>query len=260
MGTFVAACVFALFGQSLTEAKSWGNYQLGDVVKGISATHLGWNRLRGHYERLWPGSIATEYLQRTTDSKRFDLLCSIAQIRGRQTSDLPGPQDVVIHLRLGDVADRSRLDAESLWQRGSGAPGHYVKSMSYYEQLANGLPQNTSNVYLVGWNHHGVGGSHETSNRYRDHVLNFFTRKGFHVASRWEKSPDDDSIFMVHAATFIYGGGGFSRLVGECVRRFNGTTPVQWRGAWKKKFVCHRNCADWLNSDPATVQLKSGPA
>lgn len=241
-----------------TKGHSWGGYQLGDVVKGISASHLGWNRLRKRYERLWPESIATEYLKRTTDSKRFDILCSIARNRGRQAKDLPGPFDVVVHLRLGDVADRSRQTAASLWQRGSGSPGYYVKGAEYYEKITKGLPKNATNIYLVGWNHHGSSGNHVTSNRYREYVLRFFESKGYNVVSRWENSPDDDFIFMVHAATFVYGGGGFSRIIGECVRRFNATLPAQWQGQWKKTFSCHRNCVDDLIPDPTSPQLVSG--
>jgi hypothetical protein len=251
--------LMTLSGLFLTaKAHSWGGYQLGDVVKGISASHLGWYRLRKRYERIWPESIATEYLKRTTDSKRFDILCSIARSRGRKAKDLPGPHDVVVHLRLGDVADRSRQTAASLWQRGSGSPGYYIKGAAYYDKIAMDLHKNVSKVFLVGWNHHGSYGNHETSNRYRDYVLNFFESKGYKVVSRWENSPDDDFIFMVHAATFVYGGGGFSRIIGECVRRFNATLPVPWQGQWKKAFSCHKNCDEDLESAPARSQLVSG--
>ena len=186
MGVLITAKLLGiLVGQALTtKGHSWGGYQLGDVVKGISASHMGWYRLTKRYERNWPESIATEYLKRTTDSKRFDILCSIARNRDRQTKDLPGPFDVVVHLRLGDVADRSRQTAASLWQRGSGSPGYYVKGAEYYEKNAKGLPRNATNIYLVGWNHHGSSGNHVTSNRYREYVLSFFESKGYNVVSR----------------------------------------------------------------------------
>ena len=49
---------------------------------------------------------------------------------------------------------------------------------------------------------------------------------GYNVTHRWNHTPDEDLVYMSHARTFVYSGGGFSRIVGECVHRLGGATPI----------------------------------
>ena len=51
---------------------------------------------------------------------------------------------------------------------------------------------------------------------------------GFNVTHRWNHTPDEDLVYMSHAQAFVYSGGGFSRIVGECVHRLGGTTPISF--------------------------------
>jgi hypothetical protein len=203
----------------------WGGYRLGDVVKGYCAAHRkgGWNAVDAHYHTQWPSSIAAEYLHRTHKRHQYDTLCDIVHERQPTDASLP-PNEAVLHIRVGDVLHH----AQSYWEHGSGGSWKYVKNRHYYERALAALPPNVRNITIVGWDHHG--GNHMESERYRTLLQEFLETNGYHVKHRREHLPDDDFVFMAHAPFFIYGGGGFSRLVGECVHKLGGITPIQWEG------------------------------
>ena len=208
---------------------SWSKYRLADVVKGYCAAHEGgWSAIQHQYQTSWPNSIAAQYLSRTHQPEQFGTLCDIVKQHGPKLT-LPSKQEVIVHLRLGDVMGgiyNGKHTVESLFQHGGtfvfrGVARHYVKGKSYYERAIAALPSNIRNVTLVGWDGHG--GHRERSEQYRMQVAKLFVQHGFHVEHRRHHLPDDDFTYMSrHAAYFILGGGMYSDFVGECVRRFGG--------------------------------------
>mmetsp|Transcript_94328 Transcript_94328/g.270170 ORF Transcript_94328/g.270170 Transcript_94328/m.270170 type:complete len:140 (+) Transcript_94328:871-1290(+) len=74
--------------------------------------------------------------------------------------------------------------------------------------------------------HHSSQRTHHGSVVYKNHVDAFFKSRGYNVTHRWNHTPDEDLVYMGHARTFVYSGGGFSQVVGECVHRLGGTTPI----------------------------------
>jgi hypothetical protein len=196
----------------------WGGYRLCDVVKG----YIG----GGNYPKKWPLSIATEYIHLTHNTNQYHILCDIVQRRGHNHS-IPRPNDAVVHLRLGDVLQGQ--DAQISWEQGDQGEWKYVKNRSYYEHAIAALPPHVRNVTIVSWVHH-ESSDYTISVQYRNIVSKFFQNNGYHVSLRRGHIPDDDFIFMAHAQHFIYGGGGYSRLIGECVHRYGGITPISWEG------------------------------
>ena len=74
--------------------------------------------------------------------------------------------------------------------------------------------------------HHSSQRTHQGSVVYKNHVDDFFRSRGYNVTHRWNHTPDEDLVYMSHAQTFVYSGGGFSLLVGECVVRLGGVRLI----------------------------------
>lgn len=224
----------------------WVDYRLGDTVNGYMATQtarkVGWDHIE---HQAIPGSIAAEYLNHTHKPNRFDVLCEIVRKRGEIHHDnrkaLPNPADIVVHLRLGDTTDMlSAVSINKIWnaQTYQSVNEHkeYVFGRAYYEVAVDGLRRKAQNVTIVGWHHHGSLRNnqadkgvprierlnHSGSLIYRNFLIEWLEDQGFLVSHRWENEPDDDFVYMSHAQHFVYGGGGFSHMAGECVKRLGG--------------------------------------
>ena len=232
------------------EEADWGNYRLTDVENFVylGAQNYSMAQVAREYRRKWPSSIATEYLGRVPhahgispsfQNERDNVMCQIARERGMMQEvgpAVPSPDTLVVHLRVGDVTDveaggRAATSGAALFEHGTA----YVKARSYYECVVAQLPPTIHNVTILGWSHHLNGGltsggelrhkqRPKNTNEYRALVSNWFSQQGFRVSHRWEHTPDEDFIYMTHAQHFIYGGGGFSDLIGKCIHRFGGTT------------------------------------
>mmetsp|Transcript_107749 Transcript_107749/g.313630 ORF Transcript_107749/g.313630 Transcript_107749/m.313630 type:complete len:183 (+) Transcript_107749:240-788(+) len=160
-------------------------------------------------------------------------LCGIVQKRGSEHPELlPQQDEVVLHLRLGDTVHNS----SSTWAGEAGGKHHYDFGKKHYEDVIGKLqklPEASRNLTVVGWTHHGGG---LESDLYRALVADFFEQRGYRVTRRFEHLPDEDFIYLSHAAYFVVGGGGYSRRAAECVKRLGGTNVVSWEGHEDKAF------------------------
>jgi hypothetical protein len=195
------------------------DYRLGDVVSGYLLSKHGCTALKYDYSTKYPCSIATKYLRQTCMPQNWDALCAIAHRE-------PGARDdrgkTVLHLRLGDVAERSEIKA--LWaakwpctQRDC----EYVRPKSYY--VSNILPglvaANVSSVVVVGSSAHCArpAGCHSTNSIwYRNKLVSLLQHRGYRVDLRWNHDADDDFVTMASARLFVPGGGGFSAAAARC--------------------------------------------
>ena len=90
------------------------------------------------------------------------------------------------------------------------------------EHAIAALPPHVRNVTIVSWVHHRSS-DYTISVQYRNIVSKFFQNNGYYVSHRRARR-------RAHAQYFIDGGGGYSRLIGECVHRYGGITPISWEG------------------------------
>lgn len=172
------------------------------------------------------------------------------------SSLLPRPGDIVVHLRLGDVLDRQMLweETEDAFNYGlSIVPSQirnmlnvnttagwwsYAKSKCYYEMLFKKLkeaktvaakqPQppedeDEKRVIIVGSVIHNLSSAaNNISFQYTKLVQQFFVDHGYEVIMRMDGLPDNDMVWMSHAAVFVAAGGRFSEVASECVKYFGG--------------------------------------
>ena len=112
-------------------------------------------------------------------------------------SKKPPNDTVVVHLRLGDVADRSR-NGSALFESGGGWPPEWrmVKGRRYYMDAVARLPPSVKRALLVGSVAHSDLHDHTGSESYREVVAHFFEGRGYAVQTRWDSGqPDADFVF-----------------------------------------------------------------
>ena len=132
----------------------------------------------------------------TEQMKRFDILCDIAERRGRtqlnhnhnksEEHSGPGVGELVVHLRVGEIAGNAMGhigDGHSDWN-GSTA-NKYMHPREYYEWVLDSLSvsakDSVKRVIVVGSTVHGEKHDHVNSIEYRDDVVKFFRQRGYDV-------------------------------------------------------------------------------
>jgi hypothetical protein len=158
--------------------------------------------------------------------------------------ELPLPNTLVIHLRLGDVLEDVADAVRDLlleqkyyfrWHAQTGkavAPSRktknlpplisdenaFVKPLSYfYDNLVQPARESQYNhVVLMGASHFQLGGVPPTKSCPYAKALQLFLSKMLphvHVSLRLSKPPDDDVLFATSADHFLSSGGGYSNLL-----------------------------------------------
>lgn len=148
----------------------------------------------------------------------------------------PGPTDVVIHIRIGDVVDHSHHSVRELLEEPRAfypdayVQTVYVKPYSYYDNVIPDSVVEGATVHLVGGTHAGFSKVALPrlpikSCMYVQALQEYFLtqRKARNVKLRLGQTPDDDVLFITQSKQFVQGGGGFSRVMGDLVQGFGGT-------------------------------------
>ena len=225
------------------------NYRLGDVIRDAG----GGRERRGlaAYTHLhFPHSIASEYLRRMRKNQNWNVLWNIVQER-RDKFDLPTPETLVVHLRLGDVFDmhacagNATLDVHDYLQPGVatlfplGRKGamRYVRPLSSFRAFP--LDPRLRHAVLVGATQSGnavrqrnpkrsnaVRRSTVLSLEYAAAIADHFSERGLVTSLRLNGLPDVDFVYMSHATSFVPSGGRYSAAVARMVRRGAGRVLV----------------------------------
>lgn len=193
----------------------YDSYRLGDMVL--------WNKWRKkpdgeryHLEKF-PDSIACEYMRLTNNPMQYDILFNIVKKRKQQINILP-KQSLIIHLRLGDLIERSgkNLDYLLVRQVKNKNGGASVKPLYYYYEKINKIRNHgIKEITLVAGSHFDV--PLNSSYKYICAIKIFFEELGFSVSIRTGNSPDNDFVFMSSSKYYIPSEGGYSRLIKEMV-------------------------------------------
>lgn len=220
----------------------WENYRLGDCIRACNACS---NSMKAStYGNL---SIAGEYWinvcheedQNGTRSKNFDYLYGLFQRYKHDPypySDpwkVPSPDDLVVHLRIGDVMDESsHMDGNItpfVMLRDGAATSHGpmdryphgIKSISMYLSLLRDLGQR--NVFLRGGAHSPK--PYPKSKIYTRCLIMALEAAGFSTEGsdlEGRHNPDQDFYYMSHARQFVPGTGGYSMIIAKMVNRLGG--------------------------------------
>jgi hypothetical protein len=266
----------------------WEEYRLGDVVK--------WRQWKeeeadgkAYHLANFPNSIAAAYFRETDDhcaklrkgvhdtgttcNSNIEVLARLAH--DRQTCSmreaceeaiLPSNQELVCHLRIGDVIEKNSHSVEALLYLRD--LSQYVKTLAFYSNVTAHIPPGIDSVTLVTGSHQKM--NLDKSTRYVKKVAAFWRDKGFKVSIR-SMDPDSDFIYMSHARHFISSGGGECRSMATMflLPRTHNLYPLHrkpqvslrssplWCHIWAAQSINNHMHGVWLRNSLLTTDHKA---
>ena len=221
----------------------WVKYQLGDCIKQCKScdTSAEASQYRG-------SSIAGEYWRvacnkRANDRSRGNNFTFLDDLFKRYEANpdpykkpwpRPANDELVIHLRIGDVMDDPNFVGEhaSVFQMlREGADTRHGKSANYpkgiksiHEYLSNIRESGLTKIVLRGGSHFPK--IYPNSRIFTSCLSKAIERAGYNITNlkvAGEDNPDQDFFYMAHAKYFLPATGGYSRLIANSVERRGGT-------------------------------------
>ena len=141
---------------------------------------------------------------------------------------LPDDQTLVIHLRTGDVIDKSgRPIREFLGFPVEHKGVNYTRGLPYFagiwQQIQNEHVLIERILVITGWH---IPMPHFRSIAYINEVIKYLEqmvdRVNIRVNIRVNENPDEDFIIMSHSNYYVKTGGGYSDMIGGMVERKGG--------------------------------------
>lgn len=196
-------------------------YRLGDMI----LNSWRWkNDGQDYHYKHFPNSIATEYMKKTKKYNNYNILYDIVIDRTQKTNDLPDKNDIIVHLRVGDVIENNSDDVITILSTYSYLDENewfnYTPPLEYLDDKISKININTIRKIIL------VSGSHTHSKtpkscKYIEIVKKYFEYKGYKVELRVGMNPDDDFIFMCNARYFVSSSsrsGGYTKLITNIVK------------------------------------------
>ena len=181
-------------------------YRLGDAIKGYPDAR--------YHTQMFPNSIAAKYFEKTKHYNKFDVLAQVVtDFRMLHECAIPHPNDIVLHLRVGDVLELSPYSVVQHLEKSMPYINdvHYIKPFSYFEDEFAKFDQGSKVIIMTG-THTGYLGMVK-SDDYTIKIKAFLADKGFDVSLRTGFGPDEDFVFASFSKHLVTTGGGFSYLI-----------------------------------------------
>mmetsp|Transcript_12778 Transcript_12778/g.14666 ORF Transcript_12778/g.14666 Transcript_12778/m.14666 type:complete len:428 (+) Transcript_12778:322-1605(+) len=206
----------------------WRAYQFSDFFHNI---HGNFSRDFWNSTFVWPDSLFGEYQREAVNRgliwDNYNLLLDIVKKRAKRVGS-PDPNVTVIHLRLGDVMGRPNQTVLDLLHHqqyfyGGKKFDVYVKPLSLYSSM-----RKKNGVVLMGGLHQLTDAKDRVfdddlkSCQYVMIVKRYLEARGCQVELRLGRHPDDDIVYASQSKTYVKGGGGYSRLIAQLVKRSGG--------------------------------------
>jgi hypothetical protein len=210
-------------------------YRIGDIVRGMTNVKNYNSNLDLASDTLikFPNSIASQYIRNIDPGSLHEMtnldrnkelyLYKISIIKNLlKTYNIPRNNDVIIHLRVGDVLDhesqnppnKKELDnyiyknikLDRVYEK-------YVKQLSYYQTIIRELKKNNIDRVTIIAGSHVKCPNYKISSYYITVIKNLFEENGIHVTLRIGLHPDEDLKLVAGAKKFYGSGGGYSELL-----------------------------------------------
>lgn len=190
------------------------HYRLGDIICYEPFDNIF---LKTIYSNYFPGSVAARYMSKTNKKYDYDALYEVVK-ECTKPKDIPPEDTLIVHLRVGDVIEVEHEGTVDELLEGK-VPILYTKSYKYFEDNLKKIEnENIHKAILVGYSHRTTKMS--KTNEYIEKVKNKLEQLGYDVELRINKySPDEDFLFMSNSNYFLKGGGGYSRIIAQMVKR-----------------------------------------
>jgi hypothetical protein len=175
-------------------------------------------------------SICDKYLKLANkEPKRYDILQKIVNEYDKTIS--PEPDEIVIHLRAGNVIEHDIRSVDELLEKpclAKQSEGHqrlspqlYVRPLKYHKLLQQAYKNKKLNKATI------IIGGHMTktfnkSLEYLDKIRLSWESNGFRVKVLNTSNADNDFVYMCRSSYFVSSGGGYSMLV-NVIRKLENT-------------------------------------
>jgi hypothetical protein len=199
---------------------TWESYRLGDCIKLCNACRGP----RSDTMAVQYGNLDCKTGNHVAGGN-LTLVEEVFQLHKQDPSfTVPAADELVIHLRLGDVVDRSKATVEEMLMDGAD-PAHAISFLtaikSIHEYLANIQESGLHKVVIRGGSH--TRKHYKKSRTYAGCLKEAIENAGYHVSMEVEgNTPDHDFYYMSHATKVIVSTGGYSRLIGKMVKKGGG--------------------------------------
>ena len=209
------------------------NYNFNDIITGYDMKHFnefptvsGWtcDEILCEYFRNWRQKWNAKFQNYTFD--KYLLQRVVKTHIDTYSYELPSGDDIVMHIRLGDVSRSACFDHEAKCRTDS-RKFPYQFTGKCYKELIQILPKKLSHVVLVSSDKWNTNKQHESVS-YKEKLIRLLEENGYSVTNKMDQYMDSDIAFMSHAKYFIGGGGGFSNTMKEQAILNNATVFDAW--------------------------------
>ena len=187
-------------------------YRLGDTVLGAFSPEKD----KADHLEMYPNSLTSLYFSKTN---KFGDLYVLAQVtkdfQKMHDVQIPSDDDIVLHLRLGDVIERSSYSVdEHMYAKYSDLEqGYYVKPLTYFDEAFKRFEPGMRVVVMYGTPFPELGLS--KSKEYVAKIVEYLTGKGYEIRVRVSEGADEDFVFGAFAKRIVTTGGGYSNLISK---------------------------------------------
>jgi hypothetical protein len=198
-------------------------YRMGDTVLGSFKPDLD----KAYHLDMYPNSLTALYFDKTDKLKDLDVLTQCTKaFRDMHNIPIPRDTDVVLHLRLGDVIERSEYSVEEHLLRECPSLGNYfyVKPYSYFDEEFRSI--DTTNQIIIMYGSAFPEFGFAKSEAYVKRITQYLGQKGYKTFVRKGKGADDDFVFGAHANRIVTTGGGYSKLLSEVQTRIQMSNKI----------------------------------
>jgi hypothetical protein len=228
---WVQDCTQDLSAQNNDTNGEWDTFDIaiGDCIKTCmcyqkSLPNTTLNKM--YFERSCPLERSDPNNPKSMFKYNISIIDDIHEIQSHYPNfTFPEPETLVIHLRLGDIIERTESTVEDIIKDGA-SPSHRSRKFPLAIKSIHELLDNihTSNAETV----HIVGGSHKKqfwrkSRVYAGCIHRAIQTAGYNVTMNLEgRHPDQDFYYVSHASQLVVSAGGFSNLMGQLVEHRGG--------------------------------------
>ena len=205
----------------------------GEVTHGGQIFHPSNETLQQYVFRLFPNSIAAQYLRKTERVNNIKVLSKI--VDGFMTShniNIPAEDAMVMHLRVGDVIDDTNVSVDDFLNRrvnsyhalfGINPPNNgwspvYVRCLASFDRALKKTKELGLHKISLVYGFHIKSGGLLKSKRYIAYLVQHAQDQGFEVEMITDADADVSFAYACSAKHFLPGGGGFSKLMARVVK------------------------------------------
>ena len=201
------------FEKFLINDKKWLDYRLGDIVKGFFYKTNNKFYL-DKIEKTLPDSIGGKYIIATKNLKGEEKINNfkiLKKIIDDKKSEIPKKNDIVFHIRLGDIIGDFKNNVVVITKKNWGI------NLNQIENILKKMKNKNQKIILI-YGSHKKKINMKANKLFLEEIKKILVNNNFQFEEKNSSNPDEDFVYMCNSKKFIKSGGGFSRLISNIVK------------------------------------------